>query len=153
MISTTPSANRARLTSLIGSALEDTFGHNQDYSHTEANHDETPNRQLSIPVSTSENTKAKDNEGEDAVPPIRNFLVRTHQSLVDILSAVLGILELSPDLFTAVKVGVEDDTGYSGKGEAVSERVRHGDVHGGVLLVFGKDKIEVLVNDSRNVVG
>lgn len=66
---------------------------------------------------------------------------------------MLGILELSPDLFTAVKVGVEDDTGHSGKGEAVSEGVRHGDVHGGVLLVFGKDKIELLVNDSRNVVG
>lgn len=153
MVSTTLSAKRAILTSLIGSALEDTFGHNQDYSHTEANHDETPNRQLSIPISTSENTKTKNNDSEDAVPPIRNFLVRVHQSFVDILSTVFGILELGPDLFTVVEIGVEGDTGHSGEGEAVTEGVRHGDVHGGVLLVFGKDKIETLVNDSRNVVG
>lgn len=71
---------------------------------------------------------------------------------MNVLATRPRILKLGPDLAAIVQVRVHHNGRDGRKRQAVGQRVRHGDVHGRVLLVLAEDKVEVLVDDTRHVV-
>lgn len=68
-----------------------------------------------------EDAQAEDDDGEDAVPPVRHLAVRAHQTLVDVLAAGARVSEAAPDLLAAVEERVDDDGRDGGEVEALQE--------------------------------
>lgn len=71
---------------------------------------------------------------------------------MDVLAARAGVLELGPDLAAVVQVRMDHDGCHRREGQAVRQRVRHGHVHGRILLVLAQHKVELLVDHARDVV-
>jgi hypothetical protein len=82
------------LHSLVGRSFQQSFRDNQDDTHSEANNDKAPDRELRIPVTNGEDTCSQDYRRQSEVPPIWDFSVFVHKSLVDIFTSVTRVLEL-----------------------------------------------------------
>lgn len=136
---------------MISCALKYTLRYDQKHAHAPRDNDEAPDGKLRVPIPNREDAESEDYERECGVPPVGNFFVSSHQSLVNVFASRLRIPEPSPNLLPVVEEGVHEDRGARRKIEAVRQRVGHRDVHRRVRPVLRKVK-HVVCHDPRDVV-